>query len=440
MISLSQMNKQGAKDMKEMRPGREFALELDAQDALASRRELFYIREGQIYMDGNSLGLCSKPAERAVLRALEDWKKYGIGIWTGAETNYFLYFEGIGAKLARLINARPEEVTVCASTTLNIHQCIATFWRPDERRYKIVVDELNFPTDRYAVTSQIRQRGMDPDKVLKVIKSRDGKTLDMEDILSALTEDVSVVLLPSVLYRSAQLLDMAEITRAAHEKGIVCGFDLCHSIGSVDHDMEAVDCDFAVWCNYKYLSGGPGATAGLYVNRKHFAKEPGLAGWWGNRNDTQFELRPEFEHAMNAGGWQTGTSPILSMAGVDGALDAYEGITMAQVRARSLELTRYMMYLIDTELAGYGFTIGNPREDAVRGGHVALEHAEAVRINEALKAADVIPDFRYPNVIRLAPSPLYTSFAEVWEFVRRLKEIMDTKAYEKYEDKAGAVA
>lgn len=169
MISLSQMNKQGAKDMKEMRPGREFALELDAQDALASRRELFYIREGQIYMDGNSLGLCSKPAERAVLRALEDWKKYGIGIWTGAETNYFLYFEGIGAKLARLINARPEEVTVCASTTLNIHQCIATFWRPDERRYKIVVDELNFPTDRYAVTSQIRQRGMDPDKVLKVI-------------------------------------------------------------------------------------------------------------------------------------------------------------------------------------------------------------------------------------------------------------------------------
>lgn len=391
-------------------------------------------------MDGNSLGLCSKPAEQAVLRALEDWKKYGIGIWTGAEINYFLYFDRIAAKLARLIHARTEEVTVCASTTLNVHQCIATFWKPDARRYKIVVDELNFPTDRYAVTSQIRQRGMDVDEVLRVIPSRDGKTLAMEDILAALTEDVSIVLLPSVLYRSAQLLDMAAITRAAHEKGIICGFDLCHSIGAVDHDMEAVDCDFAVWCNYKYLSGGPGATAGLYVNRRHFGLEPGLAGWWGNRNDTQFELRPEFEHSPNAGGWQTGTSPVLSMAAVDGALDAYEGLTMAEVRARSLKLTEYLMYLIDTELAGYVFMIGNPRVDAVRGGHVALEHADAVRINEALKAADVVPDFRYPNVIRLAPSPLYTSFAEVWELVRRLKEIMDTKAYEKYSDKAGTVA
>ena len=440
MISWLQMNKQGVKLVTEMRRGRDFALELDAADELASKREFFYVREGQIYMDGNSLGLCSKGAERAVLRALEDWKTHGIGIWTGAGTDYFLYYESIGKKLARLINARPEEVTVCASTTLNIHQCIATFWKPDERRYKIVVDELNFPTDRYAVTSQIRQRGLEPDEVLKVVPSRDGKTLAMDDILAALTEEVSVVLLPSALYRSAQLLDMAAIAKAAHEKGIICGFDLCHSIGAVDHDMEAVDCDFAVWCNYKYLSGGPGATAGLYVNRKHFAMEPGLAGWWGNRNDTQFELRPEFEHAMNAGGWQTGTSPVLSMAGVDGALDAYEGITMAQVRGRSLALTRYMMYLIDTELAGYGFTIGNPREDSVRGGHVALEHEDAVRINEALKAADVVPDFRYPNVIRLAPSPLYTSFAEVWEFVHRLREIMDTKAYEKYENKAGTVA
>lgn len=426
--------------MAEYETGRDFALRLDAEDALASRRELFYIKPGQIYMDGNSLGLCSKPAEQAVLRALEDWKKYGIGIWTGAEINYFLYFDRIAAKLARLIHARTEEVTVCASTTLNVHQCIATFWKPDARRYKIVVDELNFPTDRYAVTSQIRQRGMDVDEVLRVIPSRDGKTLAMEDILATLTEDVSIVLLPSVLYRSAQLLDMAAITRAAHEKGIICGFDLCHSIGAVDHDMEAVDCDFAVWCNYKYLSGGPGATAGLYVNRRHFGLEPGLAGWWGNRNDTQFELRPEFEHSPNAGGWQTGTSPVLSMAAVDGALDAYEGLTMAEVRARSLKLTEYLMYLIDTELAGYGFMIGNPRVDAVRGGHVALEHADAVRINEALKAADVVPDFRYPNVIRLAPSPLYTSFAEVWELVRRLKEIMDTKAYEKYSDKAGTVA
>ena len=220
MISWLQMNKQGVKLVTEMRRGRDFALELDAADELASKREFFYVREGQIYMDGNSLGLCSKGAERAVLRALEDWKTHGIGIWTGAGTDYFLYYESIGKKLARLINARPEEVTVCASTTLNIHQCIATFWKPDERRYKIVVDELNFPTDRYAVTSQIKQRGMEPDEVLRVVPSRDGKTLAMEDILAALTEDVSVVLLPSVLYRSAQLLDMAAI--AASSAALTC--------------------------------------------------------------------------------------------------------------------------------------------------------------------------------------------------------------------------
>ena len=226
--------------MAEYVPGREFALRLDAADALASRRELFYIRPGQIYMDGNSLVLCSKGAERTVLRALEDWKKYGIGIWTGAETDYFLYYESIGAKLARLINARPEEVTVCASTTLNIHQCVATFWKPDARRYKIVVDELNFPTDRYAVTSQIAQRGLEPDEVLKVVPSRDGKTLAMEDILAALTEDVSLVLLPSVLYRvdgdaCRRLLNQDEMFRDTLIRGY------CHKLLVMRYEDQLLD-------------------------------------------------------------------------------------------------------------------------------------------------------------------------------------------------------
>lgn len=421
-------------------PGREFAEARDRQDKLAHLRDHFYTKENQIYMDGNSLGLCSKDAEAAVLRALDDWKTHGIGIWTGAETNYFLYHDVIGAKIARLINAKPEEVTVCGNTTTNVHQCIATFWQPTESRYKILIDNLNFPTDRYAVTSQIVARGMDPDDVLKVVESRDGKTLDEEDLIAAMTEDVSVALLPSVLYRSSQLLNMEKLTAVAHERGIVIGFDLCHSIGNINHDFESINCDFALWCNYKYLSGGPGAVAGLYINRRHFEKGPGLAGWWGNRKDTQFELRDTFEHAMNAGGWQTGTGAVLSLAGVDGALDVYNGVDMADVRTKSLDLTAYLMYLIETELPGYGFTIGNPREDAGRGGHVALEHPDAVRINEALKAAGVVPDFRYPNVIRLAPVPLYVRYTDVCDLVQILKNIMDTKAYEAYENKAGTVA
>ncbi|MBQ9836399.1 MAG: kynureninase, partial [Oscillospiraceae bacterium] len=327
-----------------------------------------------------------------------------------------------------------------ANTTLNVHQCIATFYKPEGTRNKILIDELNFPTDRYAVTSFVKSRGLDPEKTVKVIHSRDGKTLCEEDILAAMTEDVAVALLPSVLYRSAQLLDLERLTKVAHEKGILIGFDLCHSIGNIDHDFGKIDCDFALWCNYKYLSGGPGAIAGLYINARHFSRGPGLSGWWGNRKDTQFELRDSFEHADNAGGWQTGTGAILSLAAVDGALDIYEGVDMAQVRAKSLDLTAYLMYLIDTELTPYGFTVGNPREDAVRGGHVALEHGEAARINEALKAAGVVPDFRYPNVIRLAPQPLYIRYTDVYDLVQILKTIMDTGAHLKYENKAGTVA
>ena len=420
--------------------GRAFAEAQDRLDTLAHLRERFYTKENQIYMDGNSLGLCSKDAEKAILRALDDWKNYGINLWTGAPVNYFLYHVAIGAKLARLINARPEEVTVCANTTLNVHQCVATFYKPEGKRTKIIIDELNFPTDRYAVTSYIKSRGLDPDEVLKVIKSRDGKTLCEEDIIEAMTDDVAMALLPSVLYRSAQLLDLPRLAKVARERGIIIGFDLCHSIGNVDHDFAAIDCDFALWCNYKYISGGPGAVAGLYINARHFSREPGLSGWWGNRKDTQFELRDSFEHADNAGGWQTGTGSVFSLAGVDGALDIYEGVDMAQVRAKSLDLTAYLMYLIDTELASYGFTVGNPREDACRGGHVEREHSEGARINEALKAAGVVPEFRYPNVIRLAPQPLYIRYVDVYELVQILKNIMDTGAHLKYEHKAGTVA
>ena len=426
--------------MRTFAPGRAFAEEKDRADSLAPLRQHFYTKEGQIYMDGNSLGLCSKDAEAAVLRALEDWKTLGINIWTGAETNYFQYHDVIGAKLARLIHADPAEVTVCGNTTLNVHQCIATFWRPTETRFRIVMDALNFPTDRYAVESQIAARGMDPADVLNIVESRDGKTLCEEDLISAMTEDVALVLLPSVLYRSAQLLNMERLTKEAHSRGILIGFDLCHSIGSVDHDFAAIDCDFALWCNYKYLSGGPGAIAGLYINRRHFGTAPGLAGWWGNRKDTQFELRHHYESADHADAWQTGTGSVLSLAAVDGALDVYNGVEMAAVRAKSLDLTAYLMYLIETELSGYGFTVGNPREDAIRGGHVALEHPEAVRINEALKAAGVVPDFRYPNVIRLAPVALYVRYAEVYDLVQIIKTIMDTKAYEAYANKAGTVA
>lgn len=420
--------------------GIDFAISKDKNDKLSNLRDFFYTKDGQIYMDGNSLGLCSKPAEAAVMRAVSDWKEQGINIWTKASTNYFLYHDVIGAKIAKLINADSSEVTVCANTTLNVHQCIATFWKPTKDRYKIIIDALNFPTDRYAVESQIATRGYNIEDVLVVAGSEDGKTLSEDKIIDLFDDDVALVLLPSVLYRSSQLLDLKKLTDAAHKQGILIGFDLCHSIGNVNHNFKDIAPDFAMWCNYKYLSGGPGAVAGLYVNSRHFEREVGLSGWWGNRKDTQFELRDHFEKTDGAGAFQTGTGSILSLAAIDGALDIYNDIDINDIREKSLDLTGYLMYLIDTELKQYGFSIGNPRDDAHRGGHVALEHADAIRINEALKDANVIPDFRYPNVIRLAPVPQYTRYVDVYELVERIKDIMDNKKYEQYENKAGTVA
>lgn len=424
--------------MRAYEDGRKFAEEKDAADVLAGYRERFYKREGLIYMDGNSLGLCSRDAEATLLEALNDWKNAGIDVW--GKLDYIAYQDKLGALCAPLINAEPEEVTICMSTTMNIHQAIATFYHPTAERNKILVDDVNFPTDRYAVYSNIRLHGYDPEECLKVVESRDGEYIYEDDIIEAMTDDVCVVLLPSALYRSAQLIDMKRIADAAHERGIYVGFDLCHSIGVVPHDFKSIQPDFAVWCSYKYLNAGPGAIGGLYINRKHFGLEPGLTGWWGNRKETQFDLAPVFEHAPYAGGWQTGTHPVLSMAPLKGSLQMIAEAGIGAIREKSLDLTGYLMYLIDLKLAKYGFSVGNYREDEKRTGHVALVHDDAIRINAAMKARMVIPDFRFPNVIRLAPVPLYTSYTEVYDMVAIIADIMEKKEYEKFENKRGTVA
>ena len=412
---------------------RDFAKKLDQEDKLAKYKECFYINEGEIYMDGNSCGLCSKDAEETLLKALEDWKKLGIGVWT--KGGYFLYQDTLGAMMAPLINADTEEVTCGNSTTVNIHQAILTFYKPTPERNKIIMDDLNFPTDRYAVMSDIKACGYNSDECLKIVKSRDGEYINEDDMIEAMTDDVCIIFLPSVLYRSAQLIDMERIAKEAHKRGIYVGFDLCHSIGAVPHDFKKIAPDFAVWCDYKYLNGGPGAIAGLFINKKHFKMQPGLAGWHGNKKETQFNLSQEFEHAEYAGGWQIGTQPIFSMAPLEGSLKLTNEAGIENIRKKSLNITAYMMCLIEKKLIKYGFGIGNPREDAVRGGHVALTHEDALRINEAFKVNGIIPDFRYPNVIRLAPAPLYVSYEDVYEMVERIIKIMENKEYEQFENK-----
>lgn len=421
--------------MQKFESTREFAEKMDQEDMLAKYKERFHTKEGQIYMDGNSLGVSSKDAEESLLNMLEIWKEHGINVWSIEGGKYFLYQNFLGSQIAPLINAYPEEVTVANSTTVNVHQCIATFYKPTKERYKIIVDDLNFPSDRYAVDSQVKLKGLNPDDAVKVVESKDGRTISEDLIIEAMTDDVAMVFLPSVLYRSSQLIDMQRITDEAHKRGILVGWDLCHSIGSVPHDFKKLDADFAVWCNYKYLSAGPGAIAGIYINRKHFDKEPGLAGWQGNAKATQFLLRQTFEHAKDAGGWLIGTQPLFSMAPLEGVLKLYNEVGMDKIREKSLSLTDYLMFLIDERLSKYGCNIGNPREASRRGGHVALEHPEAYRICLSLKEHNVIPDFREPNVVRLAPVALYVTFEDAYKLADILEDILSNKKYEKFSSK-----
>jgi kynureninase len=421
-------------------PTEEYAFLLDRQDDLARYREEFYLQPNIIYLDGNSLGLLSKRAERSLLESLDDWKTLAIDGWTQGDRPWFTMTEELGRMSAPLVGALPEEVLVTASTTVNLHQLVATFYRPEGKRTKIVADELNFPSDIYALQSQLRLRGLDPDEHLIRVKSRDGRFIEEEDVIAAMTDEVAMVILPTVLYRSGQLLDIERLTKEAHARGIVIGWDGCHSVGAIPHKFHDWGVDFAYWCNYKYLNNGPGGVGGLFVHEKHFGTMPGLAGWFGSDKQKQFDMEHVFTPAKTSGAYQIATPHILSMAPLRGSLEMFAEATIEKIRAKSLHITRYMMDLIEHELAGFGFEIGNPREDHRRGGHISLEHGDAARICKALKEYNVIPDFRAPNIVRLAPVALYNSYHDVWKAVQILKTIMVEKVYERYENKRGVVA
>ncbi|MDZ5472807.1 kynureninase [Bacillus sp. 31A1R] len=417
-----------------------YAENLDLQDELSPYKDEFYLMEGAIYMDGNSLGLLSKRAEQTLTDVIHSWKTLGIDGWMNGNHPWFYMGEKLGEMSADLVGAKPEEVIVTASTTTNLHQLVATFYKPKGKQTKILADELNFPSDIYALQSQIRLKGLDPNEHLIQVKSRNGRFIEEDDIIEAMTEDIALIVLPTVLYRSGQLLDIERLTAEAHKRGILIGFDGCHSVGAIPHHFTKWGVDFAYWCNYKYLNSGPGGIGGLYVNEKHFDQLPGLTGWWGSHKQKQFDMEHQFVPANGAGAFQIGTTHILSAAPLIGSLEMFQEVGMEKIRMKSLKMTKYLMELVEYELGDYSFTIGNPLENHRRGGHVSLEHEEAARICKALKDEGVVPDFRAPNVIRLAPVSLYTSYVDVWEAVQILKRIMDGKWYEKYENKREVIA
>ncbi len=422
---------------------REYALALDREDPLSQFRERFYVQPGRIYMDGNSLGLLSKDAEKTLLDALDQWRALGIDGWLQADPPWFYLGELLGEQSSALVGASENEIVVTGGTTVNLHSLVSSFYMPTNSRRKILADELDFPSDIYALEAQIENAGGVPERDLVKVQSRDGRMIEEDDVIAAMTDEVALVLLPSVLYRSGQLLDIERITAAAHERGILIGWDCCHSAGAVPHRFDEWEVDFAFWCNYKYLNAGPGSVGSLYVNKKHFGTRIALPGWWGYVKDKQFDMSHEFVPAAGASGWGISSLSVLSAAPLLGALNIALEAGIEATREKSLALTDYMIELIEkkglTERP-YNYSIGTPREHSRRGGHVAVEHERGPQIARALKNRGVIPDFRQPNVVRLAPIGLYSSFTDVWDTVEHLKQVVDTKEYLALQESRDVVA
>ncbi|HHN48590.1 MAG TPA: kynureninase [Bacteroidales bacterium] len=418
------------------------ARELDRNNPLAGFRKRFYLPNEKIYMDGNSLGLLSVDAEQSLLRVLDEWKNLGIDGWLQGERPWFWFAEEIGAMAATLVGARPEEVVLTGTTTVNIHALVSSFYEPNGRRTKILADELNFPSDLYALQGQLRLRGFDPDHHLVLAISTSDGLLEEQDIIDLMTADIALVFLPSVLYRSGQLLDMQRLTAAARERNIPIGFDCSHSVGAVPHYFNDWGVDFALWCSYKYLNGGPGCAAFLYTNQKHFAKDPLLAGWFGCDKNKQFDMLNTFVPANNAGRWQISSPGILGTSPIEGAMKIMLEAGIENIRRQSLRLTDYLIALIREKILGKfaGFRFATPLQAGRRGGHIAVEHPEAMRICQALKVRGIIPDLRPPSIIRFAPVALYNTFEEVFCLVEALAEIMESREYEEFTSQRKAIS
>jgi kynureninase len=396
--------------------------QLDAADPLAGFADEFYKPEGQIYLDGNSLGLLCRPAEAALREALESWRSRAVLGWTAGPEPWFEMSRKAAGLLAPLLGAEPADVMVGQSTTVNLHQLLATYWNPD--RPNILIDEWAFPSDRYAVESLSSQSSVE----VRVVPD-DGRLINEDRLVAAMTPDVGLAVLPAVQYRTGQLLDLVGIARRA--RGVTIAWDCSHSVGVVPHRFRDDGIGLAFGCTYKYLNGGPGAVGWLYASPYHRDRNPGLAGWFGSDPTKQFAMASEFHPAGDAGRFLIGTPHVLSLAPLLGSLGLVNQAGITAIREKSLRQTSYLRDLVELRLARrFGVKVVTPRDDRQRGGHLTLAHPAAGNLSRALRARGVIPDFRPPDLLRLAPSPLYTSFAECAVAIAVLEDILTTNAHE----------
>lgn len=407
---------------------------LDAQDSLRHFREQFifppHANTGDaLYFCGNSLGLQPKNLRQALLNELDQWATYGVEGHFRGKMPWMHYHKLLTAQTARLVGALPHEVVVMNTLTVNLHLMMASFYRPDQQRYKIIMEAGAFPSDQYAMESQVRWHGFDPETAIVEIAPRPGEdTLRSDDILQTIenhSENLALVMFGGVNYYTGQFYELEKITAAAHRAGALAGFDLAHAAGNVPLRLHDWGPDFAVWCSYKYLNSGPGGPSGVFVHERH-ANSPHLprfAGWWGHDETERFKMQKGFRPMYGAEGWQLSNAQIFSFAAHKASLDIFDAAGMDALRAKSLQLTAMLEQLIDSADQGRGlFRIITPRDPAQRGCQLSLLTDERGKaLFDYLSDNGVIADWREPNVIRFAPTPLYNSFEDVWRLGQLLQ-------------------
>jgi kynureninase len=419
----------------EFEPTREFASEMDARDPLAGFRARFHIPKNAdgadgIYLCGHSLGLQPKTVAGCIEEELKDWADLGVEGHFRAKRPWMPYHRFLTAQMAEVVGAKPGEVVVMNSLTVNLHLLMVSFYRPTRERHKILIESGAFPSDRYAVISQIKMRGLDPTASLLELKPRPGQLcLREEDILELIRQEgdsIALVLLPGVNYATGQVFDLESITAEGHAKACMVGFDLAHAAGNLRLQLHDSGADFAAWCNYKYLNGGPGCIAACFVHERHAnsLELPRFAGWWGHDQETRFQMGPDFRPMEGAEGWQLSNPPILALAALRASLELFEEAGMERLRAKSIVLTDYLRYLLERSRSS-AFSIVTPREPERRGAQLSLRIAVPGRtICERLQKGGVTVDWREPDTIRVAPVPFYNRFADVHEFVQVFDAVM----------------
>jgi kynureninase len=405
-----------------------FAAEMDARDPLAMFRQQFHMPPGPdgnplVYLCGHSLGLQPKNAGSYIEQELEAWAMLGVEAHFHGRDPWMPYHRLLTLNMAEIVGAKPVEVVVMNSLTVNLHLMMVSFYRPTPRRHKLVVEAGAFPSDQYAFSSQIRFHGFDPATSLIELTPRPGeRSIRPEDIDALLEREgsaIALVLLGGVNYATGQLFDMEAITRAGHAQGCVVGFDLAHAAGNVPLRMHDWDVDFAVWCNYKYLNGGPGCVGGCYVHERYAQAFdlPRFAGWWGHDQESRFLMGPHFQPMPGAEGWQVSNPSIMSMAPLRASLETFAAAGMQQLREKSESLTGYLEFLLDHH-ASRDFTVLTPREPDRRGAQLSIRiHHGGRSICDRLIGRGAVCDWREPDILRIAPVPLYNTYRDVHRFV-----------------------